>query len=302
MKEKLKKAVSVLFEKGQHFGVDILPRHFYSEVPDLRVLRSSDGWRRELSLSTLNLAPLDEQVEFLKRIVSSELATEICGGNIHQWACDENGAHGYGQTDADVLYAFVKSIAPRRIVQVGCGVSTAICLRAIGESGFESFKCVEPYPNPFLKQKANNGEITLIDRKIQDLPSDCFSELEAGDLLFIDSSHTLGPAGEVTRMILNYLPHVKSGVFVHFHDIWLPFDYPPDILDRPQFFWHETALLTAFLSYNMAFRVECSLSLLHHKKQEAFRGILPNYIPARFEDGLKIGPGSYPCSIYLSRR
>ena len=46
------------------------------------------------------------------------------------------------------------------------------------------------------------------------------------------------------------LPRLAAGVRVHFHDIWFPYDYSGGILDSELFFWHETALLHAYLAGN----------------------------------------------------
>ena len=54
-----------------------------------------------------------------------------------------------------------------------------------------------------------------------------FDGLKAGDALFIDSSHILMPGSDVDLVLNRVLPRLPSGVLVHIHDIFLPFDYPP---------------------------------------------------------------------------
>ena len=53
-----------------------------------------------------------------------------------------------------------------------------------------------------------------------------FDRLGRGDVLFIDSSHILMPGSDVDLMLNRVLPRLPSGVIVHIHDIFLPFDYP----------------------------------------------------------------------------
>jgi hypothetical protein len=53
---------------------------------------------------------------------------------------------------------------------------------------------------------------------------DFFSQLEANDILFIDSSHVLRPQGDVLFEFLEILPVLKPGVIVHIHDIFTPQD------------------------------------------------------------------------------
>jgi hypothetical protein len=109
----------------------------------------------------------------------------------------------------------------------------------------------------------------------------------------------LGPAGEVSRIILEMLPRLKAGARVHFHDIKFPYDYDRNILDSALFFQHESVLLHAFLSYNSRFRISASLSLLHYFSPEALAQHLPNYQPAENEKGLSKGEGHFPSSAYL---
>ncbi|WP_369410476.1 class I SAM-dependent methyltransferase [Pontibacter qinzhouensis] len=52
-----------------------------------------------------------------------------------------------------------------------------------------------------------------------------FQQLEANDILFIDSSHIIRPQGDVLFEYLEVLPTLKSGVIVHVHDIFTPKDY-----------------------------------------------------------------------------
>ena len=92
--------------------------------------------------------------------------------------------------------------------------------------------CIEPYPTAFLQRESESGRITLVARKIEDVGIDAISRIEEGDLFFVDSSHTLAPAGEVNLIILEMLPRLPAGVYVHFHDIYFPYDYGTDTL-RP---------------------------------------------------------------------
>ena len=48
-----------------------------------------------------------------------------------------------------------------------------------------------------------------------------------GDILFIDSSHQVKPGSDVEFLLKAVLPLLPAGVRVHFHDIFIPDDYPP---------------------------------------------------------------------------
>lgn len=129
-----------------------------------------------------------------------------------------------------------------------------------------------------------------------------FLDLDAGDLLFIDSTHTVGPGREVNFLILEVLPRLKKGVYVHFHDIYFPYDYKRGLLIDALFFSNESTLLHAFLSQNCDCRIALSLSMLHYTAPDDLKNHLPNYIPQINNFGLKINAnpkGHFPSSTYL---
>jgi predicted O-methyltransferase YrrM len=222
---------------------------------------------------------------------------------IHQSAIRMNGSdEGYGQVEADFLYCFVRSIRPPRIVQIGAGVSTAVCLMAAADEGYTpEITCIEPYPTEFLKREHAAGRLTLVAQKVEDVGAKYSSSIGSGDLFFVDSSHTLAPAGEVNLILLEAMPRIASGVYVHFHDIDFPYDYRPDTLSSGLFFHHETALLYAFLLMNERFEIAASLSMLHHMRLDDMVRFFPDMRPSEFDEGLTKKSGHYPSSIFLRR-
>jgi hypothetical protein len=159
--------------------------------------------------------------------------------------------------------------------------------------------CIDPYPTPFLRHAHEKGDIALIAAKFETLDHESLADLGEGDLLFIDSSHTLGPAGEVSRIVLDVLPSLAVGVYVHFHDIWFPYDYPGGLLDRSLFFPHESALLHGFLIHNRRFEILVSMSMLHFGRKNQLAALIPHYRPREDVDGLTDVSGDYPSSIFL---
>jgi predicted O-methyltransferase YrrM len=301
LKNQSKRGLRKLFELGQRAGVDILPRHFYSGIPDIRALRQSDGWSKPRSMIGINGADTPQQLEFVRRLCTS-YRDQLDAGRIFESAVEQSG-EGYGQIESEVLYCFMRSIQPRRVVQVGCGLSTAVMLRALADQGTTSqIVCIDPYPNEFLKQLAAKNAIQLIALKAQDVELSLFQLLSAGDLLFIDSTHTVGPGSEVNRMILEVLPRLSAGCYVHFHDIYFPYDYGRDILDDALFFWNESVLLMAALSDNPKMRIRASMSMLHYAHPDQLCELLPHYRPMTNREGLNGSrEGHFPSSIYLER-
>lgn len=300
IKTSAKQFLRRMFEHGQRLGLDVLPRHFYSEIPDIRYLRAATHWRAPFSMSGVAGAEIASQMEFVQACCARPLIEQITTARIHAEACRSNCAEGFGAVEADFLYALVATRRPKQIFQIGCGVSTAVCLQAAEYAGYApQVICVEPYPTPYLVQEAKRGSITLIEEMAQTLSLSVVDALDADALFFVDSSHTLGPAGEVSRIVLEMLPRLKAGACVHFHDITFPYDYSRHVLDSALFFQHESVLLHAFLAFNSRFRLLAALSMLHYAAPQKLAECLPNYRPAANDGGLNAGKGHFPSSAYL---
>jgi hypothetical protein len=125
--------------------------------------------------------------------------------------------------DAAAAYALVRERKPRHIVEVGSGNSTRVLSRATG--GLGEIVAIDPAPRADI---ANLPGVRIVPTTLQAAPADTFDGLQAGDVLFIDSSHILMPGSDVDLLFNRVLPAAPSGVIVHIHDIFLPFDYPPE--------------------------------------------------------------------------
>jgi predicted O-methyltransferase YrrM len=289
------------FRVLQRLGVNVVPQHFYSGIPDIADLERRTDWRRPRSMHGIAANGPDRQIALLAEMLSphfdflrsrSILEDSIVGG----------GADGgYGEIEGDVLFGFVATNRPKRIVQIGCGVSTAIMLRAAKQAGDRPYiTCVEPYPSAYLIEAGRNGLIRLVDRPAQIVELSVLTDLKAGDLLFIDSTHAVKPGSEVNFLIHEVLPHLAAGVWVHFHDIYFPYDYSRHTTSEDLFFAQETALLYAFLTGNADYRVEVSLSQIHYACPDELRRLIPKYTPDGQVDGLSVGTGKhFPSSIWL---
>lgn len=289
-----------VFEAGQRIGLDILPRHFYSEIPDIRKLKHAGHWMKPFTMIGVAGTDIDGQLAFVREICLPDRVGTMPNGELHRRACAKNGEPGYGPIESEILYAFVRSMQPRHIVQIGCGVSTALCRMAAEAAGYSpDITCVDPYPTGYLKRLESEGKVTLIERKVETLDLEWISQLGDNLLFFVDSTHTLGPAGEVSRIILEMLPRLKQGAWVHFHDITFPYDYDRNVLDTALVFPHESALLHAFLAYNSRFRLCVSLAMLHYAAPAELAAVVPNYTPAGNHEGLAAGPGHFPSAAYI---
>ncbi len=301
-RETTKHALHRLFITGQAAGFDVLPRHFYSNVPDIRHLMRTDYWRRPFHMTGVAGADLANQIEFLRRCCPASIQERMLASSIHSRASQQNGEEGYGVIEADFLFAFITTVRPPRIVQVGAGVSTAVILMAAQECGYRpEIVCIDPYPTSYLQQLAQAHQIQLVREAAQTADLKYFA-ISPGDLLFIDSTHTVKPGSEVNRLILEVLPGIPSRCHVHFHDIYFPYDYPSTLLNTV-FFSGESTLLHAFLIHNQRYRLSLSLSMLHHLDPDALARSLPNYRKAPMKDGLHLvatpAEGHFPSATYL---
>ncbi len=113
--------------------------------------------------------------------------------------------------------------------------------------------CIEPYPPDFLAGGVDGiGEVLPV--RVQDVPLERFTALEAGDVLFIDSSHVVKTGSDARFLYHEVLPRLRPGVVVHVHDIFLPRDYPEDWVLSGRG-WNEQYVLQSFLAHNAAFEV-----------------------------------------------
>lgn len=177
--------------------------------------------------------------------------------------------------DARALFALLREWRPRRIVEVGSGYSSLLMADVNRRflAGSCEISCIEPYPRPFLSAGVP-GIARLLVQRVQDVPLDEFARLEAGDVLFIDSSHVAKTGSDVNHLYFEVLPRLATGVRIHVHDIFLPHDYPPDWAVTDNRSWNEQYLLRALLMFNTAFRVVFGCSYAFHRFPDDVRAAL----------------------------
>lgn len=143
--------------------------------------------------------------------------------------------------DAVALYGMVAKYKPRRYVEIGSGNSTKFVRRAIIEQS-PGTKLISIGPGPTTAVESICDE--AIRLPLESAPLDIFSELQAGDILFIDNSHRSFQNSDVTVIFGEVIPRLAPGVIYALHDIFLPWDYPADWDWR---FYNEQYLLMAYL-------------------------------------------------------
>ena len=182
--------------------------------------------------------------------------------------------------DAFTLSGIIRREKPRRIIEVGSGFSSAVMLDTLRQTNVPAnLTLIEPLPDRLdvLLTTADRSCLRILGQQVQNVPLSMFDELEAQDVLFIDSSHVAKIGSDVTFLILRVLPRLKNGVFVHFHDVFYPFSYPAEWLRQGRA-WNESIFLRAFLVENQKFEITAFNAFAGITFPEAFKERIPGFL------------------------
>jgi hypothetical protein len=164
------------------------------------------------------------------------------------------------------IYTMLSEFKPRKYVEVGSGYSTKVAYKAKLQNHLDTeIISIDPQPRAEIDKLADK----IIREPFENTDFSFIYGLGENDILFIDNSHRILPNSDSLVFFLEVLPYLKSGVIVHLHDIYLPYDYPQFMCDR---FYSEQYGLAMFLLANPA----------------RFRPILPNYFIYMDEELSKI--------------
>ena len=286
--------VRELFQNWERHGFHVTPAHFYQPIPDTQNLPKT-LWDQPSELVGVDMNNSTQQDLLRKHFPEfrneyERFPTEPTG-KLHDFYLN-NGL--FDGTDALVAYCMVRHFQPHLIIEVGSGFSSLLLGEAAEKNNTSALICIEPFPQEFLKQ-GFPGLHRLIEKKVEDIDLAFFSELHSGDVLFIDSSHTVKIGGDVNYLFLEVLPRLEPGVIVHIHDIFLPFEYRRDwVLDEFRF-WTEQYLLQAFLTFNSEFEVLMANSYLAHGYLEDLKAAFPSLerLKATLPNSVRWGGGSF---------
>ncbi|MER3428825.1 MAG: hypothetical protein C4334_12160 [Pyrinomonas sp.] len=255
------------------------PGHFYSPIPSIEEIRSHESVIFATDSRELGGIDLNEsgQLALLKELTryygEQPFPVERSEGRRYFF---ENGAFSY--FDAIVLYCMIRCLRPKKIIEIGSGYSSCVFLD-VNELFFgNAISCtfIEPHPQllySLMREEDKNG-VSVIARKLQDVDLRLFSALEANDILFVDSSHVAKTGSDVNRIFFEVLPVVREGVYVHFHDVFYPFEYPKEWVYQGRA-WNEAYILRAFLQYNERFKIVFFNSFLESFHREILAEEMP---------------------------
>jgi predicted O-methyltransferase YrrM len=188
----------------------------------------------------------------------------------------ENDAYSY--SDAIMLHCMMRHFKPEKIIEVGSGYSSCAMLDT-NERHFDhkiDMTFIEPYPDLLrsLLRPSDLETVCIMQTRLQDVPLDNFKALQSGDFLFIDSTHVSKTGSDVNYLFFEILPALNSGVHIHIHDVFYPFEYPKDWVMAGRS-WNEIYILRAFLQFNESFKITIMNTYLEHFHEDRFKSRMP---------------------------
>lgn len=255
------------------------PGHFYSPIPSIEDVKNEeskifDTFSKVVAGVELHdaeqLMLLDEFVKFYGEMPFSAEKKE---GFRYYF---ENPAYSY--SDGIFLHCMIRYLKPERIIEVGSGFSSCMTLdtNEFFFNGSINTTFIEPYPELFfsLIKEQDKEKVKTIPSRLQDVSLSEFEKLKSNDILFIDSTHVSKINSDVNYIIFKILPRLAPGVYIHFHDIFFPFEYPKPWIYEGRA-WNEAYLLKAFLQYNNSFRIVVMNTYMQRYYNKFFEENLP---------------------------
>jgi hypothetical protein len=268
-----------LFRAAETLGWHLTPVHFAFPIPDTRTL--TDAMFQ--TPSTLPGIDLNEagQLAWLETIAQFREEYDAYPDESDDWTQFRYEQNTFRSGDAEALYGAVRHIKPQRVIEIGSGMSTRLFSDAIGKNRDEGVDCHYTVIDPFPKETVANHELEHVSELrtvgVETVPVSFFDSLKSGDILFIDSSHMGRLGSDVNVEFLEILPRLNPGVFVHVHDIFLPYEYPRYWVDHFCWFYNEQYYLQLFLQHNADWEVLYAGSWLHHRHSDRLAAAFGHY-------------------------
>lgn len=188
----------------------------------------------------------------------------------------------FPRLDAAAAYAIVRMTGPARIVEVGSGHSTRFLARAVRDGQLATrITAIDPAPRASIV----GLDIEWRRQLVQSCDPGLFAALAPGDILFIDSSHQLKAGSDVEFLLERVLPRLAGGVRIHFHDFFLPDEYPAEWAWRR---YNEQSAVAALIGDGYAPEFSS-----HQAGARRLNGVLAR---------LPLVPGAKETSLWLSKR
>jgi hypothetical protein len=254
--------------------------HYYSPIPNLTDLIENrlTIFDKQIDLKEVNLNDT-VQLELLNEITKycKQLPYDLnhdCIKQAYPNAVYNPKSAWYRYSDVVFLFGILNIYKPSKIIEIGCGYSSAVIVdsRDLFLKNNAELIFVEPYPERLLQQLENHEikNFQILKKKVQSTNINLYKNLNANDVLFIDSSHVSKTGSDLNFILFEILPVLKPGVIIHFHDIFYPFELPEKWVIEKKWYWNENYLLRAFLSNNSKYEIISFNSYLQYKYPEKF--------------------------------
>ena len=278
MRQKCEEVASERDDLQRSCGI-VPPGHFYSPIPDLAEVKRDES--KIFGSVPRNILGIDlresEQLKLLENFSSYyqsiPFSPHKTDGLRYYF---ENPAYSY--SDAIFLHCMIRHLKPRKIIEIGSGFSSCATLdtNELFFDGALELTFIEPYPDLLMSliKEEDKSKIKVIPQRLQDVELSEFETLTANDILFIDSTHVSKINSDVNRIFFEILPILSPGVYIHFHDVFFPFEYPKPWVYEGRA-WSEIYLLRTFLQYNNEFRIVLMNTFMEYFHEAFFQENMP---------------------------
>jgi len=234
------------------------PGHFYSPLPDVEKIQALyqkvDKFKYPVGININESKQIELLKHFQKYVSILPFGDGFKKNNTRYFF---NGNEWYSYGDAIVLFCMINYFTPKCLIEVGSGYSSLVSLDTCELLNLNTkITFIEPFPDLILKLLSDKDgpEKILLKNDVQTVDPSLFDNMNRGDILFIDCSHVVKFSSDVLFIITEILPRLKPGVIIHFHDIFWPFEYPLDWLERG-LAWNEAYFIKVFLINNKNYEI-----------------------------------------------
>ena len=258
-------APSKLRKVLQEHGTTITRADFYGELPLISEVERTFAESTNLVLDDVfgeNKVLLEVLKELTVYSIEFDPPKKATSRNEFAW---DHGPFSY--SDAMAYYSMIRKHKPRTIVELGCGSSTLVAVKALERNGGGRLIAIEPFPSEFLREIKTIDLLTIPAQKL-DLTT-LETLLFDGDFLFIDTTHAVRHNSDVLHIYLRLLPYIQKNIIVHVHDVYLPGPLPIHMMRDQQVHWNEQYLLYAYLLRNPSVRVLYGSAYHNERNPEA---------------------------------
>jgi hypothetical protein len=267
------------------------PGHYYSPIPDLEEVQMNrdaifgDRVLRDIDLNTEGQIQRLEEFKIFYRDYPYGPGS---GGDLTLRY--KRGGDHYRYSDSVFLYSILRCFRPARIVEVGSGQSSSIMLDINERFLDNETRCtfIEPFPEERLLDLLSDSDQSrhsIVEKKVQSVPLEVFTQLGMNDILFIDSTHVSKIGSDLNFLMFEVLPILQPGVLIHFHDVFYPFEMPRQWVCERRWFWNENYLVRAFLMNNSDYEIVAFNSYLQKIERDWFEREMPECLVGSEDTG-----------------